>query len=82
MARSGDLPHHHAASTDHGSVLPPRSSALVVSEEGELTMLMARLAKDEDVPRMVLLLGAVLVRSSDDEWVDEMLSIYDGATDG
>ena len=72
-AFDGDGP---ASSTDHGSVLSPRSSALVVSEDGELSMRMAHFPDDAEVPRMVLLLAAVLVRSRDDEWVEDMLSDF------
>jgi hypothetical protein len=34
---------------------------------------MPRYNDDQDVPEMVLLLGAVLVRSQDREWVEDML---------
>jgi hypothetical protein len=62
------------ASSDHGTVLPPRSSALIVSEDGKLSMFLAELDDDQPVPRLVLLLGAVLIRSTDDEWVEDMLA--------
>jgi hypothetical protein len=58
---------------DHGTVLKPSEAALVVSEDGALRLLMPRYSDDQDVPEMVLLLGAVLVRSQDREWVEDML---------
>ena len=61
------------ASSDHGTVLPPRSSALIVSEDGQISLFVAELDDDVPVPRLVLLLGAVLIRSTDEEWVEEML---------
>ena len=61
------------ACSDHGTVLPPRSSALIVSEDGEISLFLAELDDDVPVPRLVLLLGAVLVRSTDEEWVEDML---------
>jgi hypothetical protein len=62
------------ASSDHGTVLPPRSSALIVSEDGKLSMFLADLGDDVPVPRLVRLLVAVLLRSTDDEWVEDMLA--------
>ncbi|MEO4000282.1 hypothetical protein [Mesorhizobium sp. CAU 1732] len=65
------------ASTDHGTVLPPDSSALVVDGDGSLSLLLAEYADDADVPIMVQLLAAVALRSDDDEWVAETLAILD-----
>lgn len=59
------------ASSDHGTVLPPRSSALIVSEDGQISMFLAELDDDVPVPRLVL--AAVLVRSTDEAWVEDML---------
>lgn len=61
------------ASSDHGTVLPPRSSALIVSEDGQISMFLAELDDDVPVPRLVRLLAAVLVRSTDEAWVEDML---------
>lgn len=67
-------------STDHGSVLPPDASALVVSGDGELSFFIADYPEDQDLPRMVQLLAAVVLRSTDDEWVEEMLATFSEAS--
>ena len=64
-------------STDHGTVLPPDSSALVVSAEGELPFYLPDNPPDAPVPRLVQLLAAVLTRSEDEDWVEEMLGIFE-----
>ena len=64
-------------STDHGSVLPPGSSALVVSAEGERSLYLPDNPPDAPVPRLVQLLAAVLMRSEDEDWVEEMLGIFE-----
>lgn len=69
----------HDISTDHGSVLPPDASALVVSGAGEFSFFIADYSEDQDLPRMVQLLAAVLLRSTDDEWVEDMLATFDKA---
>ena len=66
-------------STDRGSVLPPDASALIFSADSELSMMMADLPPDAPVPRMVRLLAAVLLRCTDDDWVEEMLAVFDQA---
>jgi hypothetical protein len=69
----------HDISTDHGSVLPPDASALVVSGDGELSLFLADYPEGQDVPRMVQLLAAVALCSTDDEWVEDMLATFDKA---
>lgn len=64
-------------STDHGTVLTPGSSALVVSVEGELTFDLPDNPPDAPIPRLVQLLVAVLMRSEDEDWVEEMLGIFE-----
>ncbi|MDR5651382.1 hypothetical protein [Ruixingdingia sedimenti] len=64
-------------SADHGTVLPPGSSALVVSAEGELSFYLPENPPDAPVPRLVQLLAAVLMRSEDEEWVEEMLCLFE-----
>jgi len=64
-------------STDHGTVLPPGSSALVVSAEDELSFYLPENPPDAPVPRLVQLLAAVLMRSEDEEWVEEMLCLFE-----
>lgn len=65
------------ASTDHGSILPSDASALVVSADGELSFMLANYPEDQALPRMVRLLAAVVLRSTDADWVDEMVAIFD-----
>ena len=64
-------------STDHGTVLPPGSSALVVSAEGEFSFYLPDNPPDTPVPRLTQLLVAVVMRSEDEEWVDEMLRVFE-----
>ena len=64
-------------STDHGTVLPPGSSALVVSAEGEFSFFLPDNSPDTPVPRLTQLLVAVLMRSEDEDWVEEMLGILE-----
>ena len=65
------------ANTDHGTILPTGASALVVDEKGELSFFMADGSEDDDLPRMVRLLAAVLIQSRDPDWVDEMIAAFD-----
>lgn len=67
---------HSAQHSDHGTVIRPTEAALVVDEDGEMRMLMPGYADDQEVPLMVLLLGAVLVRSRDPDWIEEMLAMF------
>lgn len=67
-------------SADHGTVLPPGSSALVVSAEGELSFYLPDNPSDAPVPRLVQLLAAVLMRSEDEDWVEEMLGLFEDQT--
>lgn len=64
-------------STDHGTILPPGSSALVVSAEGEFSFYLPDNPPDAPVSRLTQLLAAVLMRSEDEEWVDEMLRVFE-----
>lgn len=64
-------------STDHGTILPPGSSALVVSAEGELSFYLPDNPTDAPVSRLTQLLVAVLMRSEDEDWVEEMLGIFE-----
>lgn len=67
-------------STDHGSVLPAGSSALVVDADGSLSLMLADYPDDQDVPLMVQLLAAVALRSDDDEWLADTLSALNETT--
>jgi hypothetical protein len=68
------------ASTDHGSILPSDATALVVSADGELSFMLAKYPEGEALPRMVQLLAAVVLRSTDADWVDGMIAIFDDAS--
>jgi hypothetical protein len=61
-------------STDYESILPPDSAALVVDASGDISLLLPHYPDTAEVPRMVQLLAAVLIRSGDDEWVEDMLA--------
>lgn len=62
--------------TDQGSVLPSGASALVVTEDGEFTFYLSDKDPEAPVSRNVQLLVAVLLRSEDLEWVEEMISVF------
>lgn len=62
-------------SSDHGSVLAPDAAALVVDASGDISFLLPDYPDDTEVPRMVQLLAAVLLRTHDEEWIEEMLGI-------
>lgn len=66
-----------SARADSGTVLPAGASALVVDQNGKLSFYMADSAEDEDLPRMVRLLAAVLIQSEDIAWVNEMVATFD-----
>lgn len=66
-----------SANADQGTVLPAGASALVVDQSGKLIFYMAKGSEDEDLPRMVQLLAAVLVQSKDPDWVDEVIATFD-----
>lgn len=65
------------AISDNGTVLPAGASALVVDQNGKLSFYMPDVAEDEELPRMVRLLAAVLIQSEDIAWVDDMISTFD-----
>ncbi|MDI3306254.1 MAG: hypothetical protein QJR07_04055 [Acetobacteraceae bacterium] len=67
---------HHKAHAEQGSVLPPDAAAVTVDAEGNFGLLLPHLPPDAEVPRGVLLLVAVLTRSSDPEWVEEMIEWF------
>ncbi|WP_353429096.1 hypothetical protein [Paracoccus denitrificans] len=62
---------------DHGSVLPAGASALVVTEDDEFTFYLPDGDPEVPVSRHVQLLVAVLLRSEDPEWLEEMISSLD-----
>ncbi|MEP2679681.1 hypothetical protein [Tateyamaria sp.] len=62
---------------DHGTVIPDGTSALIVDQTGKLNFYLARGSNDGELPTMVQLLAAVLIRSKDPNWVAEMISKFD-----
>ena len=64
-------------SADHGTVLPAGSSALVVDEDGRLSLMLANYSEERSLPTMALLLAAVAIRSDDEDWVEETLAVLD-----
>lgn len=60
---------------DHGSVLPAGATALIATEDGELTFYLPNGDPEAPVSRYAELLVAVLIRSEDPEWVEEMISM-------
>ncbi len=69
----------HSITTDHGSILPLGSSALVLDKTGKLSFYMPNEVSDADISPMVQLLAAVLIRSEDPDWVAEMISSLEAA---
>lgn len=73
--------HTFEASSDHGTVLKPEESAIIVDEEGQMYML-TRHREDEnlaEVSRLELFLAAVFLKCDDEEWMDDMIEEYFGA---
>lgn len=62
------------AHSDHGTVLNSDEAALVIEADGSAKLHIPQYKDDEEVPRLVLLLAAVMTKVEDDEWVDEILS--------
>lgn len=67
----------HDASSDHGTVLSSRSSALVVDADGVMSLLLADYPDDAEIPLLVQVLAAVAIRSTDKDWIAEVLAIFD-----
>jgi hypothetical protein len=63
----------HEGHADLGTVLPRDCAAVTVDAVGRFGFLLPSLPPDEDVPREIMLLAAVLARSSDQDWIDEMI---------
>lgn len=62
------------AHSDHGTVLNSNEAALVIEADGGAKLYFPQYKDDEEVPRLVLFLAAVMTKIDDDEWVDEILS--------
>ncbi|WP_395675517.1 hypothetical protein [Inquilinus sp.] len=64
------------AHSDHGTVLKPRQAAIVFDEEDGFRFIMPGYGEDEQLPEGVMLLAAVLLKASDEEWVASMLEEF------
>ncbi len=54
------------------TIIPTNASALIATAAGDLEFVMAHGSDDAEVPANVQLLCAVLLRSRDPAWVNEM----------
>jgi hypothetical protein len=68
MARPGSI----KKQPEGGTLIEANEAALIVGEDGELRLVLPDYEDDNDIPPGALLLAAVLVRSEDDDWVNEM----------
>ena len=82
MAKPGSIKKH----PDGGTLIMPDEAALIVDDNGELRLILPDYEDDSDIPPSALLLAAVLVRSDDEEWTNEMsaflLERYSDEDDG
>lgn len=62
----------HDASSDHGTVLRPDQSALVLDPDGGFRLVMAREAEDAPASRGLVLLTAIAVKLNDQAFIDEL----------
>ncbi|MEJ6404839.1 hypothetical protein [Yoonia sp. 2307UL14-13] len=62
---------------DHGSILPEGASALIVDEAGGLSFYMPTDDPDSDMAPMAQFPAAVLIKSKDSSWVDEMIASFE-----
>jgi len=68
MARPGSI----KKQPEDGTLVEAEEAALIVGEDGELRLILPDYEDDNDIPPGALLLAAVLVRSDDEDWVNEM----------
>ena len=57
---------------EDGTLVDANETVLIVGEDGELRLILPDYEDDNDIPPAALLLAAVLVRSDDEGWVNEM----------
>ena len=57
---------------EDGTLVDATEAVLIVGEDGELRLILPDYEDDNDIPPAALLLAAVLVRSDDEGWVNEM----------
>lgn len=65
------------AHSDHGTVVKPHEAALIAEENGEFHLIFPDLGDDVEVPKTNQLLAAIFMKVNDDEWVSEMLQVFD-----
>ncbi len=63
-----------ATTNDQGTIIGPNEAALVAEENGELRLILPEYDDDEDVPPMVLLLAAIIVKLKDQNWLDDTMA--------
>jgi hypothetical protein len=63
--------------SDHGTVVKPNQAAIVFDEAEGFQFLMPDYGDDEQVPPGVMLLAAILLKTSDPEWVRAMIDEMD-----
>ena len=66
-----------ATSNDQETIIGPNEAALVAEENGELRLILPDYDDDEDVPPMVLLLAAIIVKLKDQDWLDNTMAALD-----
>ena len=59
-----------------GTVLGPNDAALVIDPNGEARLCMPEHKDDEEVPRHILFLTAVMMKLGDEAWVDDFIADY------
>ena len=68
MPKPGTIKKH----PDDGTHITSKEAALVVGEDGDFRLILPDYEDDNDIPPGALLLAAVLVRSEDEDWANEM----------
>ena len=66
-----------ATTNDQETIIGPNEAALVAEENGELRLILPDYDDDEDVPPMVLLLAAIIVKLQDQDWLDNTMAALD-----
>ena len=66
-----------ATTNDQETIIGPNQAALVAEENGELRLILPDYDDDEDVPPMVLLLAAIIVKLKDQDWLDNTMAALD-----
>ena len=57
-----------------GTILKPDDAALVIDSAGEARLCMPANQDDEEVPRHVLFLTAIMMKLGDEAWVDDFIA--------